>query len=122
MPTPPLTREQLIETTVDGYFGNVGRRTIAPLLDNLADSVSMIVPSMGIAFADKQAIADHFDDFLETYSDVAVDQFEVTRMGQTSPSPCVFILCSRHPMGVRCRSGATAISSNSIVRERSVVS
>ncbi|QLC22658.1 nuclear transport factor 2 family protein [Parasphingopyxis sp. CP4] len=74
----PLTREALINLAVDGYFGNVGRRDIAALLDNLADGVAMAVPSLGIRFRDKQAIADHFVDFLDAYSKVEVDDFAVT--------------------------------------------
>ncbi|QLC25599.1 nuclear transport factor 2 family protein [Parasphingopyxis algicola] len=74
----PLSRNALIDLAVDGYFGNVGRRDIAALLGNMAEDVSMQVPSMGIRFADKQAIADHFDDFLDAYSAVSVDDFIVT--------------------------------------------
>ncbi|MEO1168618.1 MAG: nuclear transport factor 2 family protein [Pseudomonadota bacterium] len=73
-----LSRDALIDLAVDGYFGNVGRRDITALLGNMAEDVSMQVPSMGIRFADKQAIADHFDDFLGAYSTVTVDNFIVT--------------------------------------------
>ena len=58
----PLSRNDPINLALDGCFGKAARRDTEALLANLAEDITMQLLSMGSRFADKQAIANHFDD------------------------------------------------------------
>ena len=79
----PLTHDELETRAVDGYFGSVNRRDTETLLGHLAPGCVMHVVSAGIRYEGKQAIVDHFDEFLEEYPEIAFADFQ-----PTADEPC----------------------------------
>lgn len=73
-----LSSDALRRLAVDGYFGRVVARDMAGLMDNISPDASMIIPPLGIAFEGKPAIGKHFEEFLESYQRVDIDEFETT--------------------------------------------
>lgn len=68
----PLSHDQLITLSTDGYFGNVGKRDIEAVMQAFADTATMTVVGQAIHYPSKAAIRAHFVDFLNTYSRIDV--------------------------------------------------
>lgn len=71
-----LSRAELVDQAVEGYFGSVMRRDIGRIAELLADECVMRVVSAGITYDGKQAILEHFEDFLGSYHKVTVSDFQ----------------------------------------------
>ncbi|MEO0440882.1 MAG: nuclear transport factor 2 family protein [Pseudomonadota bacterium] len=73
-----LSSDALRRLAVDGYFGRVVARDMAGLMGNISPEATMVIPPLGIAFEGKPAIGTHFEEFLESYKKVDIDEFETT--------------------------------------------
>lgn len=73
-----LSREQLVERAVDGYFGSVSRGDGDTVASLLAPECRMHVVTAGIVYDGKQAIIEHFDDFLGEYERIEFADFDPT--------------------------------------------
>ena len=71
-----LSRGELIDQAVDGYFGSVARRDVARIAGLLAPDCVMRVVSDGIEYHGKSEILEHFDDFLGSYGRISFDGFQ----------------------------------------------
>ncbi|SIN61194.1 SnoaL-like domain-containing protein [Parasphingorhabdus marina DSM 22363] len=75
---PGLSSEALRKLAVDGYFGRVVARDMDGLMGNISPDATMAIPPLAIAFKGKEAIAAHFQEFLESYAPIDIDDFQTT--------------------------------------------
>lgn len=73
-----LSREQLVERAVDGYFGSVARGDGDTVASLLAPECRMHVVTAGIVYDGKAEIVAHFDDFLGEYERIEFADFNAT--------------------------------------------
>lgn len=73
-----LSSHALRKLAVEGYFGRVVARDMAGLMGNISEDATMVIPPLGISFEGKDAIAAHFEEFLDSYAAIAIDRYETT--------------------------------------------
>lgn len=73
-----LTRQELEDIAVQGYFGSVARGDGAAVAALFAEDAAMRIVSAGITYQGKAAIVAHFDDFLGEYDPIRFSGFSVT--------------------------------------------
>lgn len=73
----PLTREQMVASTIDGYFERLNAHDLDGVMRGMAEACEMRIPSSGFTYTGLEALRIHLAEFLEIFKVVNFHNYVV---------------------------------------------
>ncbi|MEP5379901.1 MAG: nuclear transport factor 2 family protein [Erythrobacter sp.] len=70
-----LTREQVLAAGIDNFFLQLNARDLEGVMVGIADECEMRIPSSNFTYTGKQALRDHLEDFITSFSTINFRDF-----------------------------------------------
>ncbi len=70
-----LTREQVLAAGIDNFFLQLNARDLEGVMAGIADECEMRIPSSNFTYTGKQALRDHLEDFITSFSTINFRDF-----------------------------------------------
>lgn len=71
----PLTREQVLAAGIDNFFLQLNAHDLEGVMAGIADECEMRIPSSNFTYTGKQALRDHLEDFITSFSTINFRDF-----------------------------------------------
>ena len=70
-----LTRKQVLAAGIDNFFLQLNARDLEGVMAGIADECEMRIPSSNFTYTGKQALRDHLEDFITSFSTINFRDF-----------------------------------------------